>query len=258
MLNSPICWVGGKNYLRHRILPRFPQHHCYVEVFGGAGWMLFGKDQAASKVEIYNDLEGELVNLFRVIKTKPKLFLQAFELELVSREIFNCKKKADPTALTDVGRAARFYYLVKSAFGGRITGKPAFSCGPSRPSNLNLHTLKDAILPIHERLQRVTIENLDFQALLNRYDRPETLFYADPPYWQVTCDYTIPFNWEDQLRLAETLRGIKGRAIVSLNDHPDIRKLYRKFRIETIEAVYRLPKVRRVKELLIFNYRERN
>lgn len=85
-MKAPICWLGGKSRLRNKIIQCLPEHTCYVEVFGGAGWVLFGKEP--SKVEVYNDIDGELVNFFRVIKNCHKAFVQTFDWILVSRKLF--------------------------------------------------------------------------------------------------------------------------------------------------------------------------
>jgi len=93
MQNSPICWVGGKRLLRKRILSLFPPHVCYVEVFGGAAWVLFGKDPSISQVEVLNDIDSELINFYEVVKYHPMDFIASFDWELVSRELFRKYKK---------------------------------------------------------------------------------------------------------------------------------------------------------------------
>src|SRR2546423_12755616 len=110
MLNSPIKWVGGKSRLRKQIIALLPAHTCYVELFAGAAWVLFGKP--LSDVEILNDIDQELVTFFRVIKEKPEELIAAFDLELVSRAEFGRLADLDSSRLTDVERAHRFYYLI--------------------------------------------------------------------------------------------------------------------------------------------------
>ncbi|HLE27998.1 MAG TPA: DNA adenine methylase, partial [Anaerolineales bacterium] len=110
MLNSPFKWVGGKSRLRKPILDLLPEHTCYVEPFAGAAWVLFGKPP--SEVEVLNDLDQELIAFFRVVKEKPEELMASFEWELVSRAEFERLANLEPTQLTDVQRAHRFYYLI--------------------------------------------------------------------------------------------------------------------------------------------------
>lgn len=121
-LRSPIKWVGGKSRLRKTIVSLFPEDHtCYVEPFGGGAWVLFAKPP--SPVEVYNDIDGELVNFFRVLKEKPLEFIQSFKWALVSRETFYRLAQTDPSGLSDVQRAHRFFYLIMASWGGESSRK---------------------------------------------------------------------------------------------------------------------------------------
>jgi len=123
MIPSPFKWAGGKSRLRQAIISRLPPHDCYVEVFGGAGWILFGKQP--SKVEVFNDIDGEVVNFFRVVKTKPRQLIRSFRWELASRDEFERMRDLPTQGLSDVQRAHRFYYLIMAAWGGEL-GTPRF------------------------------------------------------------------------------------------------------------------------------------
>ena len=173
-----IPWMGGKSRLADKILPLYPQHRCYVEAFAGAGALLFKKEE--SKVEVLNDINGELVNLYRVVKHHLVEFLKQFEWALVSRQMFEWEKMAQPETLTDIQRAARFYYLLRAAFGAKMTS-PTFGTAPSAPPKLNLRRIEESLTEAKFRLDRVYIENLKWQKVIAKYDRPETLFYLDPP-----------------------------------------------------------------------------
>jgi DNA adenine methylase len=109
MINSPFKWVGGKSRLRKYIVPLIPNHSCFVDLFAGAGWVLFGK--APSPVEVLNDCDDDLITFFRVVKEKPEELIASFEWELVARSEFERLASLDPSQLTDVQRAHRFYYL---------------------------------------------------------------------------------------------------------------------------------------------------
>ena len=118
VINSPFKWVGGKSRLRKRIISLFPPHTCYVELFAGAAWVLFGKPP--SDVEVLNDLDQDLITFFRVVREKPAELIASFEWELVSRAEFERLAKVDVSQLTDVQRAHRFYYLIMAGWGGEL------------------------------------------------------------------------------------------------------------------------------------------
>lgn len=103
-------WVGGKSQLTSTIIPLIPEHQCYVEVFAGAAWLLFRKPQ--SKTEIINDINGDLVCLYRVVQNHLDEFVRYFRWALISREEFERLKSVPPETLTDIQRSARFYFLV--------------------------------------------------------------------------------------------------------------------------------------------------
>ncbi|MCF8719199.1 DNA adenine methylase [Nitrospina gracilis] len=120
-MKSFISWVGGKSRLAASIVELFPPHRTYVEVFGGAAWVLFRKDASTSKVEVYNDIHGELVNLFRVVKHRPSALVECFRMALFSRQTYyRFLKELDQPAEDEVERAARFLFLIRSAFGSSI------------------------------------------------------------------------------------------------------------------------------------------
>ncbi|BAN95454.1 putative methyltransferase [Plautia stali symbiont] len=100
-------WAGGKRRLAKQILPRFPAHTCYVEPFCGAAALFFMK--SPSKVEVINDINGELVNLYRVLKHHLEEFMRQFKWALVSRAMYHWLKITPTETLTDIQRAARFY-----------------------------------------------------------------------------------------------------------------------------------------------------
>lgn len=262
-VNSPIKWVGGKSRLRKKIISLIPQHSCYVEVFGGAAWVLFGKP--LSGVEVLNDIDGELINFFRTIRTTPEEFLQAFEFELVSREEFERLKNLDTSTLSQIQRARRFYYLIMAGWGGELN-YPRFQTSITDGGHGNrligaLKYLRDRITPVHERLKTVIIENLDWKDCVSRYDNAETVFYIDPPYPANGVNYYHNMkSWEDHQELADTLARAKGKWILSSYDRPEVREMYEKFSIVSVEAYSGMRTKRnsntRVmnKEVLIMNY----
>ncbi len=252
MLNAPICWMGGKRRLRSTIINRLPEHTCYTEVFGGAGWVLFGKEP--SKAEVYNDIDGDLANLFNIIKTAHRAFIEAFDLILVSRKLFRDFINTDPDDLNEVQRAVRFYYLIKTSFGGK-----GYHFGYSKrdAARLSLLNIDETIKEIHARLKGVYIENESYDKVITRYDGPQTVFYLDPPYYQ-TATYRFTLTYEDYERLATILAAIEGRFLLSINDHESMREVFSDYNIEEVKVGYSVGRVsesrRQYGELLISNY----
>ena len=252
-MNPFIPWMGGKSRLADKILPLYPEHHCYVECFAGAGALLFKKEE--SKVEVLNDLNGELVNLYRVVQHHLVEFLKQFEWALVSRQIFEWAKMSAPVTLTDIQRAARFYYLQRCAFGARPTGQ-TFGTAPSSKPKFNLRRIEETLSEAKFRLDRVYIENLPWQNVIERYDRPDTLFYCDPPYWD-TEGYGVEFGIEQYEEMAERARTIQGKMIISINDHKEMKRVYKGLRTKTVSINYTVGgngKGRDRKELIILNW----
>ena len=172
-------WPGGKRRLAKVILPLFDQspHQCYVEPFAGGAVLLFLRAEPA-KVEVLNDLHGELVRLYRCVQHHLDELMRQFRWALSSRQMFEWAKAQPPETLTDIQRAARFLYLQKLAFGARVSGQ-SFGVDSRQPARLNLLRLEEDLSAAHLRLARVTIENLPWAACVERYDRAGTLFFCD-------------------------------------------------------------------------------
>lgn len=229
MVNSPIKWVGGKSRLRKFILPLLPSHSCYVEVFGGAGWVLFGKQP--SDVEILNDIDQDLINFFRVVKHKPEELIQSFEWELVARAEFERLVELDPSTLTDIQRAHRFFYIIMAGWGGEFH-YPRFATSVTDGGHGNrlfgaIKYLRKRIEPVHDRLKNVIIENLEWEACINRYDRDKVVMYIDPPYPANGANYKYNMrSWEEHQILADRLAKAKCKWLVSSYNNEQVRNLY--------------------------------
>lgn len=253
---SPLSWVGGKSQLAAKILALAPPHECYVEGFAGAAWVLFKKPPSA--VEVINDLNSELVTLYRVIRYHLDEFVSQFRWLLVSREQFEHFKTADPATLTDIQRAVRFYYLIKTGHSSRVPS-PSFGYGTTAPPRLNLTRIEEDLSQAHMRLARVFVENLDWRGVIDRYDRPHTWFYLDPPYYGVEDYYGKKlFKREDFAALAERLAAVKGKFIMSINDAKPIRETFKGFTIREVITSYSMGSAQRgkpVKELLVMNFK---
>lgn len=231
-----IPWPGGKSRLAAQLFPLFDStHKTYVEPFAGAAAMLFLRPEPA-KVEVLNDAQRDLVTLYRVVQHHLDEFVRQFRWQLVARDEFDRLLKAPPETLTDIQRAARFFYLQKTCFGAKVVGRQ-FGVDPGSPARLNLLRLEEDLSEAHLRLSRVVIENMDWRTCMQRYDTPATFFFADPPYWQ-TEGYGGTFGLDQYEALAETMRKAKGRVLLTINDHPDMRRVFDGFRLKRLATTY--------------------
>ena len=249
---GPVAYIGGKNRFATKIIPLFPEHTTYVEPFAGGAQVFFHKQP--SKVEVLNDLDFDVVNFFRVCQWHYQELVRFLEYVPVSRRHHALLRDTRPETLTDVQRAARFLYLQKTSFGGLIL-RQKYHYGVTQPPNYNPKRIPEIIKQAHERLERVQIESLPYEQVLARYDRPTTLFYLDPPYWQRKL-YKFNFSESDFLSMRDRLREIRGKFILSINDAPEIRSMFSEFRLIQIEVAYTAKKnaAKRFSELLIMNF----
>ncbi|HDX4552152.1 TPA: DNA adenine methylase [Citrobacter freundii] len=248
-----VPWIGGKRRLAKHILPLFPAHTCYVEPFCGAAALYFLK--TPSKTEVINDINGELVNLYRVVKHHLEEFIRQFKWALVSRQIYKWLQDTPEETLTDIQRAARFYYLQKQAFGGKVADH-TFGTSTTSAPRFNLLRIEEELSMAHLRLSRTLIEHLDWHQCIERYDRPHTLFYCDPPYWG-TEGYGVEFGLENYDHMADLAQRIKGKMIISVNDIPEMRQAFNGLNIQTVDISYNLKvtgKATPKKELVICNF----
>ena len=266
-MNSIISWVGGKKALRDLIYLRMPREYGrYIEVFGG-GWVLFGKPPDKC-MEVYNDFNSNLANLFYCVKERPMALLKELSfLPLNSRDEFVTLRKflsmeefksehlseeleiatqflKEPEAeeirqmlsqraeTGDVKRAAAFYKIIRYSYGSGCT---SYGCQP-----FDIRKTFAAIWEANRRLKDTVIENKDFEALIRQYDRPNAFFYCDPPYFETEGHYEVVLRKEDHVRLRDTLAGIEGKFMVSYNDCAYIRELYQDFRIESVTRLNNL------------------
>jgi len=252
---EPIApFLGGKRLLAKRIIARIEAvpHRCYAEPFVGMGGVFLRRPKRP-KVEAINDVNGEIANLFRILREHPDELAQQFRWAVASRHDFRRLVKTPPEVLTDVQRAARFAYLQTLAFAGKLDAS-GMALGPYYPCRFRTERILGLIAAAHRRLQGVHIEALDWREFLRRYDKPFTLFYLDPPYWGHETDYGRGiFAREDFAAMAELLRGLKGRFILSLNDRPEVRETFGGFDFETVGTTYtaNAKRARAVGEVLI-------
>ena len=258
--------MGGKKALRKLIYTMFPaKFDRYIEVFGGGGWVLFGKPPDQKCMEVYNDYNSNLANLFYCVKNRTGSLLRELGfLPLNSRDEFTViknfldKREFDTQFLqeelelaghslpppefeeikaillenakvTDVKRAAAFFKLIRYSYGSGCT---SYGCQP-----FDVRKCFAAIWQASRRLADTVVENKDFEALIRQYDRDSAFFYCDPPYYETEGHYAVVFRKEDHARLRDALAASKGKWMVSYNDCEFIRELYAGY---TITAVTRI------------------
>lgn len=252
-MDSFIAWVGGKKLLRKEIAGRFPEsYQKYVEVFGGAAWLLFYKEKHADS-EVYNDINSNLVNLFKCVKYHKTAIEEELDYVLNARQTFQeYKEQKNIEGFTDIQRAARYLYLIRASYGAKLT-----SFGSSNRDICNLIKLTD----IKKRLNKVVIENKSFEALIASHDKADTLFYLDPPYFKTEKMYDTGdfiFDKSQHIVLRDILANIQGKYILSYNNDAFIKELYKDFNIEEVcrssNLAMKAGKNKIYKELIIRNY----
>ncbi|MEH7116107.1 DNA adenine methylase [Neobacillus vireti] len=251
-MNSPIKWQGGKRNLRKEIINLIPEHNTYVEPFAGGLWVFFGKDK--SKVEVINDVDKDLITFYNVLKNNIDSFMEKFDTYLISREEFNYLKTLSNNELDNIMIAYKFFYLNKNSFGGTMTSFNSYHRDKPYLNDNALKLLKKA----HQRLKNVWIENMDYSELISKFDTKDSFFYLDPPYYETNNGGYKYGKDIDFKGLHNLLRNMKGKFLLSINDHEYIKELFKDFYIKEIEVRYNISKDSKGREkfgeLLIANY----
>ncbi|MEQ8747362.1 DNA adenine methylase [Pyruvatibacter sp.] len=249
------AYIGGKRNLSVRLVKRIEAipHVLYAEPFVGMGGV-FLKRLTQPRAEVINDISKDVSTFFRILQRHYVPFIEMMRFQLTTRAEFDRLLSTDPDTLTDLERAARFLYLQRTSFGGRVAGR-SFGVSPDRPGRFDITKLGPVLDELHTRLSGVVIECLPWDAFIDRYDRPGALFYLDPPYWGAEGDYGKVFARDDFKRLAAKLAGLKGRFILSINDTPDTRAVFKAFKQEKVRVARTVgtsPKARKpVGELIV-------
>lgn len=254
-LDSLCAYIGGKRYLAKTISKYIKNtpHRLYGEVFFGMG-SVFLRKGFKSKVEVINDINKDIYNLFKVLRKHYPEVERLFEFNICSREEFLNYLKVNPDSLTDIERAVRFVYLQKLRFGGNPLTS-SFAVGKNKDARFKTQKMLKQMKLISNRLDKVIIENLDFEKFIKSYDSEQSLFYLDPPYYNFEKYYGKDiFSKKDFERLNNCLDNIKGKFILSINNCDEIRELFKNFYIKEVKTRYCIKTKNDVKELLIFNY----
>lgn len=238
-VNPAAPYVGGKKNLSKAIIARLGgiPHEIYAEPFVGMGGV-FLRRTVVPRSEVINDYSQDVAGFFRILQRHYPQFMDMLRFQVTSRANFERLRHTDPSTLTDLERAARFLYLQRLSYGGKVASR-VFGVAPGRGGRFNLNTLGPMLEELHERLAGVVIECLDFEQFLIRYDTVETLFYLDPPYFGSETYYGKElFSRQDFTRLAEVLREIKGKWLMSINDCEQVRSIFSGCRMEVVETTY--------------------
>ena len=256
----PFPWVGGKEQLQYIIRSIFPPNPPrYAEHFGGSGSILLGMPMSLSRMEVYNDYDSDLTNLFLCIRDRTLellrelgffplhseeeflLLLKVLRREMALPDFTESELAVARAVLTDiqyaevekilrgrasawdVKRAAAFYTVDRRSFNSM---RKTFALRPT-----NLRTFFNLITAAAMRLERVVITNRDFEDSIRIHDSEATLHYCDPPYFEAERMYAPGFPVEDHYRLHDALRSCKGPRVISYNDCPFTRELYEDFYI---------------------------
>lgn len=233
------AYIGGKKQLARRLAAMIAAvpHETYAEPFIGMGGVFLRRERAP-KCEVINDISGDVATFYRILQRHYEPFMDMLRWRVTGRAEFERLMATDPSTLTDLERAARFLYLQRTAYGGKVAGRN-FGVSPGSPGRFDVGRLAPILDELHDRLAGVIVERLPYGDLIARYDAPGTLFYLDPPYWGSETDYGAGvFGREDFARLAAQLAGIAGRFILSVNDVPGTREAFAAFDIEAVDLTY--------------------
>jgi DNA adenine methylase len=256
-VRPPAAWLGGKRRLAKRLVALIEAipHRVYVEPFVGMGGVFFRR-RIAPQLEVINDLNRDVHTFFRVLQRHYVPFMEMMRFQLSVRAEFERLAATDPDTLTDLERAARFFYLQRLAFGGKTTSR-SFGVSRTAPKVFNVLELGSVLEEVHSRLAGVVIEGRPFADVLRIYDGDDTLFYCDPPYWGCETDYGAGlFRRQDFEHLAQALESTAGRFVLSLNDVPEVRRIFSRFRIEEARLKYTIAEAGATDaaELIITNF----
>jgi len=247
-----ISIIGGKTRRANRLARLLPAARCYVEVFGGSAAVLFEKER--SPVEVYNDADGELVNLFKTVRDRPGDLSEALRYLPASRRFYRELMDGDRGDCDSVRRAAAYYFVLRNSFSCKLGA--GFRSSRDERSRYSMFVDFSAW---SERLDRVYVEDLDFEDAIEKYDAPDTVFFIDPPYPGREGYYNGEFKPEDHERLRGVLARARGRWLLTYDDAPEIRGSYESYRIREETAPYsasldRGKRRRPAAELIIANY----
>lgn len=219
-LSRPLVrYHGGKWRIAPWIIEHLPPHRVYVEPFGGGGSVLLRKPR--SYAEVYNDLDGEIVNLFRVARDHGPRLVDALRLTPFARDEFAQSYEVTSDPVEQARRTVIRSYMGfgSAAASGKVTSFRPNSNNSGTPPAADWAKYPDALAAIVDRLAGVVIENRDAIEVMAQQDAAHTVFYVDPPYVAETRDKGQDYRHEmtdaDHRRLADALHGLVGMVVLS-------------------------------------------
>jgi len=239
-MKPPLSYMGGKYHLTDTLLNLIPEHNTYVEVFGGAGHVILQKKPV--EINIYNDINTDLVTFFKVLQDKDKALqlLNLIDVTPYSRQYFNEIRDnlyIPPNLDADILKAYKLILYMQQAFASKfINIKPTWSYTIQKHNLADeWHRLPAKLYPFIDVLKNILIENKDFRDLIQTYDYENCLFYCDPPYYDREFYYEGSFSEQDHIDLANILNNVKGKVLLSYYFFDKIEELYpiNKWRYET-------------------------
>lgn len=253
-----LAWIVGKHYLAKEVIHALPAHRLYCEPFCGGLSIFFAKPK--SRLEVINDLNGDLINFYRCVKHHPHTLLEYIHAHPINREWFENDLK-EPTS-NKIEQAARWYLRIRLSYRGTTKG---FCTGTSPIVN---RAALDAIVrvkkldlaPFSARFKGVLIENMDAITLIKKYDSPDALFYCDPPYVGTEDIYEKHFKVKIagniHARLSTALKQVKGCFVLSYNDCAAVRELYSWAFVAPVYTTHNFKRTEKVvREVLISNFK---
>jgi DNA adenine methylase len=227
-------WPGGKSRHLKYILPLIPRHSTYIEPFAGGLAVLLAKER--SPIEVVNDMNGDLVALYRNVQYHVDAVVSEIEFALNARQnLFDYKEQP---GLTEIQRAARWFVRNKVSWGGNCK---SFGCQGARASRRG--AMED-LLALNERLDRVVIESLPYQRCLKTYDRRDAFFFLDPPYLDATPGPYAGWTAEQMTELRAILDGLKAQWVLTVDDSPGTRRIFKGLRLRPIAFANKVKQLR--------------
>lgn len=231
--HSPIRWFGGKFFLMKHMVPLFPDHHCFVDVFGGVCHVTVSKPR--SKVEVFNDLDDSLLHFLWTLRGHKQELIAALASMPTSRSLFR-QISHSPVSSDPIERAANWFYLLRQRIIPTNGAPSGFRYGKVKNSALDYQNAVARLDSFERRMSTVLLENLDYREVIRRYDGPDSYFVVDPPYAGKEKHYFGGFTKSDHMELAAMLHQIKGKCMVTYYGDPMILELYSDFYVRTVDA----------------------
>ncbi len=255
-MKTPITYYGGKQQLVKHLLAIIPAHRLYCEPFFGGGALFFAKPK--SEVEVINDLNGEVINFYKVLKTDFKALEKEVKATLHSRELFNKAREIykNPKKYNELKRAWAFWTLTNQGFAGMVTSW-GFGNTPSKEKSL-ANKRDDFTSAYADRLRTVQVENNDALKVMDRCDGKDTFFYLDPPYFNSDMGHYKGYTEADYTKLLEKTAGLKGKFLLSSYPSPVLNRFIKKHKwhVQKVTKSVAVTKYtdKTKTEMMVFNY----